>query len=686
MGSRSRLMLSQRAGIDQVTDAADGQADGCARARWRLRDLRGGDRLLALALLVLALVPFAVALVRAFHDGWVPSGDEANIATRSLDVFSRHPPLTGLPSTSAKYGEQIITNHPGPIEFYLLALPLRVLGQTTGPLLTAAAINAGFALIALWVVFRRLGLTVMLWAGVLMLAVIGSAGTSLLTDTLSSNMTMFSLIATVALAWALVDGDLRLLPLATLAASYAAQQHLAAGLIVLPLVVVGVVALAVKYAPPMRRGDADIRKAVLRFSIAAAAIAAACWAPVAYDELTSHPGNLTQIVKFARDNTRATLGAHMAVDQALRAITPPAMLTRTDTTGLFFIDPVGPYRFTFGVLVVLALLALAWTARRARPTLAKLALVALVLLAAGFVNGTNIPDSTEAWRVNLYRWTWAAVFVTWIALGAGGARLIGRAIGERPVVRRTARVAPVVLLVLSLLIATSIVFRNGKDDHNRERPAFALEQRVATAVLARIDHHQPVVVVYDEGYAANISVGPALVFRLVEAGVPVKVSTLLTHVYGSNRRYRRGDRVSAIVISSGTVKLPALPGTLLTRQAFSAERTQLLDDLVAAAGDGNVTLAPGAQATINRENTGVRRTYMRLLIAGLKTKTREVIEQPSFLRLIVRGMIASPVFDKAKARRLLELSKGSYTVGPDEQVEVHLLSPDQVRSARLPDL
>src|SRR4029078_3005878 len=108
------------------------------------------DRWYAVALVVLVLVPFAVALTRAFHDGWIPSGDEANIATRALDVVRRHPPLTGLPSTSAKYGDQISTNHPGPIEFYLLAAPLRVLGMSAGPLLTAAAVNAACVLIALW--------------------------------------------------------------------------------------------------------------------------------------------------------------------------------------------------------------------------------------------------------------------------------------------------------------------------------------------------------------------------------------------------------------------------------------------------------------------------------------------------------------------------------------------------------
>src|ERR1700675_2968168 len=209
-------------------------------ARFRLREIDGRDRQFAIALFILVLVPFAVALARAFHDGWVPSGDEANIATRALDVFSRHPPLTGLPSTSGLYGDKIATNHPGPIEFYLLAVPLRVLGMTAGPLLTAAAINAACALIALWVVFRRLGLTAMLWAGVLMLAVMWSAGTAVLTDTLSSNMTMYSLLCFAVLTWALVDGDLRLLPLAALIASYAAQQHLAAGLIVLVLALVAV--------------------------------------------------------------------------------------------------------------------------------------------------------------------------------------------------------------------------------------------------------------------------------------------------------------------------------------------------------------------------------------------------------------------------------------------------------------
>jgi len=188
--------------VDVLPERARGFAPPPERgdAFCRLRDLRGRTRVLVLVAFALALVPFVAALVRAYSVGWLPSGDEANIATRSLDVFSRHPPLTGLSTTTAFYGKHILSHHPGPIEFYLLAVPVRVLGATAGSLLTAAAINASFVLIALWAVLRRAGPTVMLWAAVLMQLVMWSGGTSVLTDTLSSNMTMYSLLCTAVLA------------------------------------------------------------------------------------------------------------------------------------------------------------------------------------------------------------------------------------------------------------------------------------------------------------------------------------------------------------------------------------------------------------------------------------------------------------------------------------------------------
>jgi hypothetical protein len=663
--------------------------DGWARARRRLRDLRGRDLFLATGLLVVVLVPFAVALVRAVRDGWVPSGDEANIVTRAYDVFSRHPPLTGLASTSRLYGDKISANHPGPIEFYLIAVPLRVLGNSAGPLLTAAAINATFALIALWVFFRRLGLTAMLWAGVMMLAVLWSGGTSVLTDTLSSNMTMYALLCTAVLAWALVDGDLRLLPLAAVVASYTAQQHLAAGLIVVVLTVAVVIALAVQIVPRVRRGDTSIAKVTLRWSGAALVVSAVCWAPVAIDEVKDHPGNLTEIVRFARDNTRPTLGFKSGVYQALHAITPPTILGRTDTQGYFFLPHASASSYAVGFLIVAALAAIVWTARARTPSLSRLAIVALVLLVAGVINGGNVPASIEVFRVNLYRWTWAAAFMTWTTIGIALVFLADAAFGgrslARPVQRFGPRFAAPALLVVAALIATTTVFVGGRDDHNREAPGFALEKRVAAIVLSRLDRRHPVVVV-THGFAAGLSVGPYVILRLVEAGVQVEVPATLNTTYGNARVYRPDSDPYALIISSAPTKPGTEPGALIANQFFSAERSRLLDELAAAAGGRKVELAPGARELIDRTYKGRLRTYVDGLLTRFPTDPRAVLAQPTFLTFIATGMISLPTLDKKEAQRLLELPADQNTISGDEQVQIHVLTSDELHTVRLPGL
>jgi hypothetical protein len=656
--------------------------NGWGRLPSRLRDLQGRERGLALGMFVLVLVPFAVALVRAFHDGWIPSGDEANIATRAFDVFSRHPPLTGLPSTSHKYGEAIPANHPGPMEFYLLAAPLRVLGMSVGPLLTAAVINAGCVLVALWVFFRRLGLTAMLWAGVLLLAVMWSAGTSVLTDTLSSNMTMYSVLASAVLAWALIDGDLRLLPLAAFVASYAAQQHLAAGVIVAVLFVVVLVAMVVGVVSRARRGDTAITRMARRWGLASVAVAGVSWFPVLYDQFShhrDHPGNLSQIVRFARDNTRPTVGTGSAVDQTLHGVVPPTILGRTDTSGLFFLQSLSVVRLVVGFAVVAALIAIVWAARhRARP-LARLAFVALVVLVAVFVNGSNVPASEEAWRVNLYRSSWTAAFVTWTAIGIGTALLARHALGERPLLRRAQQHAPLTLTVIAALIATSVVFVQGADDHNRERPAFDIEKRIAAAVLDKIDRTHPVFVV-DHGYAATISIRPYLVLRLVEAGFTVEVPDSEVAFYGGIRGYRARESPSALVIVSGQTIAPSKQGTVLTTQEFNPERSALIAQLAAEARGHEVELTSRGAAIIEREYPGFRKLYFDPLFAKVPTDPRVAIEQDAFLRLVLDGAIRAPVLDRAKVQRLLELPSDDNTIGGDEQVQVRLLTPDEVRA------
>ena len=67
------------------------------------------------------LVPMFAELAR----GWRPFGDDAAIASRAYQVFSLHPPLTGLAS-AASAGTGHVVFDPGPLMFYLLAVPVHL--------------------------------------------------------------------------------------------------------------------------------------------------------------------------------------------------------------------------------------------------------------------------------------------------------------------------------------------------------------------------------------------------------------------------------------------------------------------------------------------------------------------------------------------------------------------------------
>jgi hypothetical protein len=300
-----------------------------------------------------------------------------------------------------------------------------------------------------------------------------------------------------------------------------------------------------------------------------------------------------------------------------------------------------------------------------------------VLLAVGVVNGSNVPLSGEAARVNLYRWTWAAAFMTWTALGWALALLV------RPVVRLRA-LQPVALLAVAAVITTTTVVVRGPDDTNREEPAFALERRVDSAVLDRIDRNHPVAVVMRGSDA--YSVGFNVIFRLIEAGVAVELSTTEAQPYGDYRRFRPDAGASALIIASGTKELPPPTGEVITYEVFDPGYTALLDDLCAAAAPANVELAPGAAALIDREFPGIRKPFIDPLLAHLHDDPRRALQEPIFLRLVLKGMLRSPMLDRAKVERLLRLITQRHTITGGERLRVSLLTPAQLRAAPLADL
>jgi len=643
---------------------------------WRLRDLDPRERLIAALVGVLLVLPVAVSAGRAVHDHWIPSGDEAVIAVRVHDALTSNPPLTGLPSTSDLYGSKIRTRHLGPSEFYLLALPERLLGPQLGLLLGAGAITAASLLITAWVVLRRAGPGVALGVSVLLVLTTWSTGTAVLTDPISSNVGGYPLLAGAVLAWALLLGDIALLPLAVGVISFAAQQHLA---MVMPsgavaaITVAGVVGvLWSRWSAPQER-----RRALVWIGVAAA-VGAVIWLPVAIDQVTGHPGNLTAIARFSGDG-RASLTTADAVNATLRAAGPPPLQLAHDLTGHDLIAPVAPIHVAAALLVLAGMAVLTVVMWRRQRELAALGPVALVVAVAGFAATTSVPDSLEAFRINLYRWSWVLAFVVWWAIGWVVARLIARA---TPAPRLRTTMPYVAIATMVVVLATSLG-ATGSDDVRRDATAFGLDRRLGDVVATSFRGAGPVMVV-DDGTAANLSVAPALIARLVDDGGSVQLPSTRSDAYGDERTFDPRTARSVLVVASRFGALAGIPGKELAEYRLTPKTAPVVDRLVAAARSGPARRSAKA-AALHRRLYGPVAALADTVIDHMAENPSGALSSPVVLRLLLDGYLDSPHFDRADLRAMLDAAPQQQTLWGDDRVGVYRLTLGELRKFR-PDL
>ena len=134
----------------------------CARQQQdHVRSLLSDARVLLWAVVVVSLVPLVISAVRvlfahrfAFHE------DDALIELRVRDVGA-HTPLVG---SYQRYG----WNQPGPLLFYVLAVPYRVFGAQFAGLQLGALMLAGASIVGIAVIaWRRGGIGLLLWSSVL---------------------------------------------------------------------------------------------------------------------------------------------------------------------------------------------------------------------------------------------------------------------------------------------------------------------------------------------------------------------------------------------------------------------------------------------------------------------------------------------------------------------------------------
>lgn len=315
-----------------------------------------------------AWTPFAYALARALHDGWRPVSDSAVIALRSWDSLTGNGLLVGE-ATRLAHG----VYDPGPLQFWLLALPVH-LAPVTGVLWGAAVwciVAASLAIEAAWATAGALG--AVLASGMIAGIAGWLPGIAMVPSWNPWFATMFFLAA-LAAGWAVLSGHRRWWPVLVVTGSVAAQAHLMYALAVACLLVVG---FAVVIAD-------SVRARSYGWAITGVIAGLACWAAPLIQQFTARTGNLGQLIQSMRAGGQAKAGLLFGLRALSAAAAPPPSWWRPTLPALKLAvlgqRPAWPGAALLGV-TALALVA-AIVLVRSRRTAALVALSLLTALAA----------------------------------------------------------------------------------------------------------------------------------------------------------------------------------------------------------------------------------------------------------------------------------------------------------------
>ncbi|MGH2851043.1 MAG: hypothetical protein ACRDLP_10540, partial [Solirubrobacteraceae bacterium] len=271
-----------------------------------------------------AAIPVITSTVNAIHAGWVPSGDDGIIATRGWDVLTSHTPNIGQYSEAGLVVHGQVMHSPGPMLYWLIALPARF-GSVTSVAATMGVANTLAIIGAVVLARRRGGLPLMFAAAIGIALMCQSLPTESFHDIWNPAAGLFPFLLLIFIGWSLACGDHRLLPLAVLVASFVTQTHLMYAAPTAVVLAVGVGGLALGALGRRRRAhhahhpDHGARRRVWPWVLAALAVAAACWTLPVIDEIENNPGNLTMIVNTV-EHRGTTLGSTVGWNAVVHSI------------------------------------------------------------------------------------------------------------------------------------------------------------------------------------------------------------------------------------------------------------------------------------------------------------------------------------------------------------------------------
>jgi hypothetical protein len=470
-------------------------------------------------------VPLLVLFVRVARSSWLSFLDWASIELRTRDVGTLHTPLVG---PFSRYG----WNHPGPLLFYVLAVPYRMLGaQGRGILAGALVVNAAsLACIAtvLWRRGRAAGLALGL-AIVLLLA--RALGASFLINPWNPYVIVLPLFAVVCLSWAAADGDLWALPAAIGVGSFAVQSHVGTTLAVFAPIAVAVVVLVLE---ARRQGFARLA----RVSLGALAVTIMCWSAPFVQQFQPGGGNLGDLVRFWMQSHPSTTGWSTGARIVLQQLSIPApWFTGHEKVNAFS----GGVDAHWHVPVALFLLigAAAVAARRRDRQSFILDTLALAVVLAAFFSAARIVDAPYDYIV---RWMWIVGAIVWLAI----IWTVWRALPgdhlrwDRAATRSGAAVSAV---LLAWLVVGAVHADFPVQSYERSLVRMAPAARRALRALPG-----PVLVEYPHDFH-SAEVAPGLLLVAIHAGVDARLSEGQANVVGTAHTISAASARSVVVVA-----------------------------------------------------------------------------------------------------------------------------------------
>jgi hypothetical protein len=443
--------------------------DAPALAAAPVRAPGGGPGRFGLVLGILTALPLVAVGVALGAQHWVPTGDDAMIAWRSLDVFSLHPPLVGEYS---QVGNAQQAFYPGPLEFWAIAIPLRIFANGFGAVVGTLAVAVVASVVALVAVARSVGRLAATLVALGWLLGTWGAAVAISNPVWNPDAPLVPFAAVLVLAWVVANGSLWWWPVAIALASYCVQDHLIYGpAVILVCLLAPVAGVGLRRPPRVARADAGW----LATGLGTVVI---LWAAPVYQQLTTHPGNLSLLWAGTVGSRQPTLGWWGGLNLLARGLGPrPAWLGSPHPmpNGLVLEFTTGRQLWTIAAIVLLLVIGALATWRRQKDVLT-LSLVALAAIIGGAwaLGGTPIAKTLT---LTYTEWIiWPIGMFAWFAVCWGGVRLLR--LRSREIVRRcttrigrsgpraAALVVAVAALAVSVALAASVSEWEAQDSYS----------------------------------------------------------------------------------------------------------------------------------------------------------------------------------------------------------------------------